>query len=825
MSKQDLFNEVPVELRERPQWVLWKIVTRDGEKTKKPFQLNGAPAKSNDPATWTTFTAASASFNPKRHAGIGYVFSADDDFCGIDLDGCRDPQSGVIADWAKHWIAELDSYCEVSPSGTGVKVFVRGKSPFPKGRKTSVADVPKTSDKEPGVEVYDHARYFATTGHRLAEFSAEVNNRQDKLEALAAHFWPARATVPTDSTGQVAVSMSGDVTERARMYLAQIPPAVSEQGGHNVTFKAACALVQGFGLTPEEAFPLLKEWNVDCKPPWTDQDLMHKLDDAAKQPGPRNHLRDRAPEHRAKSTRSSFGEIDLSDEKGSTADHLVDLALKRFRFGRNSSDEPFAVELDGPNIARPLRGSDSLRTVLARDYRREVGRTPNSSALADALLVLGGEALETEAEDVALRVADYDDGIVIDLGRADGKAVIVNSDGWNIVDRSPILFRRTGLTGAMPLPERGGSLDDLRALLNVNLENWLLLRGFLVASLRPSIPHPILMLGGIQGTGKSTALRLLCGVVDPSPAQLRSEPRDGEQWAMAAAGSWVVGLDNVSTIPPWLSDALCKAVTGDGWIRRTLYTNSDVSVLSFRRIIGLTSIDAGALRGDLADRLLQVELEAIHEANRQPETEIMAAYERLKPRIIGALFDAVAAVLRQLPTVRRRGLPRMADFARVLAALDAVDGSDGRSLNIYLTQHNRLAADVIDGDPVAGAIVSLVTTRGEWVGTAGDLRTAISSEHPPRGWPSGAAAMGGRLKRLIPALKAVGIVVEKADRSIGRRAWVIRREGGGEPVQTVQTAREPTTAATNLDGLDGSDDLPASISANGHNNEVVEWSE
>jgi len=108
----------------------------------------------------------------------------------------------------------------------------------------------------------------------------------------------------------------------------------------------------------------------------------------------------------------------------------------------------------------------------------------------------------------------------------------------------------------------------------VAAESWPLVLGWLVAALLPHIQHPVLLLAREQGTGKSTAAHMLVQLVDPSSALLRSPPREPESSAIQAAGSYVVAVDNVSTIAPWWSDALCRAVTGDGWIRRRLYTDS-----------------------------------------------------------------------------------------------------------------------------------------------------------------------------------------------------------------------------------------------------------
>jgi len=153
------------------------------------------------------------------------------------------------------------------------------------------------------------------------------------------------------------------------------------------------------------------------------------------------------------------------------------------------------------------------------------------------------------------------------------------------------------------------------------------------------IPHPILTFKGEQGTGKSTAARFVAQLADPSPAPLRTAPRDVKQWVVVAAASWIVCLDNVSYMSDWLSNTLCRAVTGDGNVERALYTDDDVTVLSFRRAIMMTSIDAGHVEGDLAERLLMVELQPVADGDRRTDAELNAAYLDAWPSILAALLD------------------------------------------------------------------------------------------------------------------------------------------------------------------------------------------
>lgn len=284
------FATIPAELIERRQWVLWSQVSRDGKPTKVPFQTNRTAAKTTDPATWTTFAEAQAAYSSGGFSGVGYVFAADDPFCGIDLDGCRNAETGEVAEWAKAIINRFGSYAEVSPSQTGVKIFCRGKSPLATGRKKVLSKVPRVQDKEPAIEIYDERRYFAVTGFHLAGL-AGVTDAQDALDWLKGTYF---ADEPQRST-QADFRSHAAVIDRARKYLAKLPPAISGQNGHGATFRAACVLVLGFGLGEADALGLLREYNEVCEPRWTERELVHKIESAAKQPGQRGYLRDAAP--------------------------------------------------------------------------------------------------------------------------------------------------------------------------------------------------------------------------------------------------------------------------------------------------------------------------------------------------------------------------------------------------------------------------------------------------------------------------------------------------------------------------------------------------
>jgi len=503
-------------------------------------------------------------------------------------------------------------------------------------------------------------------------------------------------------------------------------------------------------------------------------------------------LADAAPAHKPEAGTPDAAGGDDGD-KSTQSEQLVRLTMELCRLGQTPKREPFAVMNTGPNVAGMLRGSGGwLRDVLAREYRRRFGRVPNATAYSDAIAVLRGEALNAPTESVSIRVGPHGNGVVLDLGTVDGAAAVVDASGWRIVDRSPILFQRTALTGMLPTPDRGGRLDALRDLLNVTDETWPILLGWMVAALIPEMPHPILMLGGLQGTGKTTAARYICGVFDPSDAMTRAQPRDPEAWAMSVANGWATVIDNISSIPDWWSDALCKVVTGDGWVRRTLYSDGDVSVMSFRRVVVLTSIDAGALRGDLGERLVLVDLEPIAPERRRTEKALDKAYDAARPAILGALMDLLAGVLSRLDSVSVPTLPRMADFARVLAAVDATLGTN--SLALYADQGKRIAGEVLDADPVGEAVAAWARQHGDWSGTASELLKGIRPGDAGREWPSTGRGLGARLKRLAPALSAQGIRVTPPPPTDRKRVYRLQA--------IAQTAEPPENGAGATENVD-----------------------
>ena len=187
----------------------------------------------------------------------------------------------------------------------------------------------------------------------------------------------------------------------------------------------------------------------------------------------------------------------------------------------------------------------------------------------------------------------------------------------------------------------------------------------------------------------------------------------------------MLAFDNVSGLRPWTSDTLCRLATGGGFAVRQLYTDQDEVLFDAARPVILNGIEDIVERPDLADRAVFLTLEPIPEERRRPEAELWAAFEAERPRILGALLDAVVEGLKKLPETRLPKLPRMADFALWATACETAIWPAGTFWSAYCSNRDAAVEGVIEADPVATAVRALMSARTEWKGTASSLLVAL----------------------------------------------------------------------------------------------------
>ena len=505
-------------------------------------------------------------------------------------------------------------------------------------------------------------------------------------------------------------------------------------------------------------------------------------------------------------------ETDQSDRpRRSQAADLVGLALGGdLELWHTTSGDAYAtIAIDGRREHHPLRRV--VRDYLARAYYLAHKRVASSAALTDAANTLGGIARYDGPEHVvAVRLASHGGALYLDLGDPAWRMVEITATGWRIVTEAPVRHWRPASLRALPDPIRGGSLDALRALWPVGDDTWTLLVSWLVAATQPTGPYPVLVLAGEQGTGKSTLGRMLRGIVDPASPELRGVPRNEHDAMLGALTSYVVAFDNLSGLPAWLSDALCRIATGGGMATRTLYSDTDETLIDVTRPILLTGIDSPATRGDLLDRALVVNLPVMADEARGDEGDLWRRFHAMRPALLGALLDAAVCALRRRPEVTLPKRPRMADACLwVTAAEPALCWPSGHAATAWLGARDTASADLLSGDAVAQAVLSLPLP---WAGTSTELLAALTtavSDHTraARGWPTSARGLSGILRRLAPDLRRAGVDVDADAREghTGRRLFRI--------VTSVTTV----TRRGNVGGLgDSAGDGRANVSPDRH---------
>ncbi|MEP7118902.1 MAG: hypothetical protein ABI880_15030 [Acidobacteriota bacterium] len=300
---------------------------------------------------------------------------------------------------------------------------------------------------------------------------------------------------------------------------------------------------------------------------------------------------------------------------------------------------------------------------------------------------------------------------------------------------------------------------------------------------------------------------MLRGILDPASPELRGVPRNEHDAMLGALTSYVVAFDNLSGLPAWLSDALCRIATGGGLATRTLYSDTDETLIDVTRPILLTGIDSPATRGDLLDRALLVNLPVMADEARGDEGDLWRRYHAMRPALLGALLDAAVCALRRRPAVTLPKRPRMANACLwVTAAEPALGWTAGHAATIWLDARDSGSADLLSGDPVAQAVLALTLP---WSGTSTELLadlTAAVSEHTraARAWPASARGLSGVLRRLAPDLRRAGVDVDFDHREghTGRRLLQIVTR------VTIVTKAGNTDGAGDAAGDDAGDDAP-----------------
>ena len=443
----------------------------------------------------------------------------------------------------------------------------------------------------------------------------------------------------------------------------------------------------------------------------------------------------------------------------------------------NQQGEPFVIlPVDG-HLETCSARSTRLRNWMAGIYREKNHHPPNRDALKQAQIQVEVICSKSQQLELFNRIGWHEGAIYYDLTTPDWKGVKITKDGWDITALPP-MFRRYKHQVAQVIPTADGSPGNLLRFCNIRENDHCLFMVTIATFFIPNIPHVIPYLDGTQGGGKTMTSKSAKGLVDPSAVMLMSTPKDLEHVQMIGDKHWVTTFDNISYIKEWFSDFLCRAATGEGDMKRSLYTDDEEFIRAYRRCFVLNGIGTYAERPDLLDRLIIFDIPELHII--RPEDEIKAEWKLMLPGILGGFFTAISKAMGLVDQVKGHEMFRMSDYARWGAALaEPLGYSQDEFFKKYQKSIDRKWEDAADVNTLNGRIVELMHEREEWKGSFSKLLEEVNPRSDrDKNLPDTAKKLSSAIKRIRPLLHTSGLKVSyptAREPGTGRRQIIIHR--------------------------------------------------
>lgn len=468
---------------------------------------------------------------------------------------------------------------------------------------------------------------------------------------------------------------------------------------------------------------------------------------------------------------------DRSQNRKQQKDKLLEI-VEGIELFHTPNQDCFAVTVaaDGhlENLNIQMR---NFRSWLAQQLYEREKEMPSSQMVNEVIETLRGRALfDSECYETHVRVAEHNEEVYIDLCNQQWQAVCVKAGGWKIVESKdiPVKFRRSRGMLPLPMPEKGGDINELKSFININETDIVLLFAWMVNCFNPNKPFPVMAFHGEHGSAKSTNTEVVRSLTDPNKAPLRTLPKSERDLAIAANNSYVQSYDNLSGITNEISDALCRLSTGGGLATRQLFTDSEEIIFEAKCPVILNGIDELATRPDLMDRSLILNCPTIPEELRKTRSEFDTEFNQKKGLIFAGILDKLSDALRKLSSVVIKKKPRMADFAAFgTAAFGEI------FLERYLVTRKESNEIALESSPIGLAVIQLMEERDCWEGTSQQLLSALNNladdaVNQSKYFPKQPNHLSKALKRITPNLRLKGIEINRG-KGGDRRKYILQK--------------------------------------------------
>ena len=456
------------------------------------------------------------------------------------------------------------------------------------------------------------------------------------------------------------------------------------------------------------------------------------------------------------------------------ADEIYNLGSQNFEVFKDQNGECYAVieneVIYFGNIDSML---NRLRNLYFNTFKKTIKNTEIKTAF-EALMSCAENC--NEIKPVSVRIHRDKNTIYYDLCNTENTIVKCGINTHKIITLSGkegFYFKREPTMKPQVIPNMDVELihflNLIKKFFSVPDEQAILLAVYIVSAFIPDISHPILIIEGEKGAGKTTMQRMISSIIHPVTKDVLVMPSDTNNLVTVLSNNYYCAFDNIGTISPEICNVLCQAVTGGSLSKRKLYSDNTEISINLRRLVTLNGISMHIKQSDLMDRAIMVRLNRIDGSNRVTDESLKREFQKALPDILGAIFQIISKALIRLNKVNIQHLPRMADFAKYgYCIAESIQKGLGKEFIEQYRINQEFATETIVGDnPVLECVKHIQEKEGYWKGNMTELLHKMSEilaieyigRGLPQGFPTSASSLSRKLSNYKSDLELLGLNV------------------------------------------------------------------
>lgn len=758
--KEINYKKINKELKDSKKWCCFYEEKIEGQEKFKKIPINANickknrlyKAKSNDNNTLSTFETAE---NKSKLLKLGMMYKIEYPYLFLDFDNCID-NNGNISDNVRKIMEKLNSYTEISNSGKGIHIIVKVSRKF----ETKV-------DHKQGIEIYGN-RFCVMTGDVLEEYSSNIEDRTENIEEIYKEYFTQTNTNDSSFTQR---KNNIDLIKEAEEIISNLRKS---------------KIGKKFNLFYDGNWKLAGNYPSHSE---ADSAFMFML---AKETGKNIIMMDYIFRHSGMYRKEKYDQVHYADgstygqalinnavtlvtnfsgrNKISLQEKIIDLILDSAGLFHNNLDECFGIiKVNGHKEIHNI-DSQKFRNYVFMIAYKNFGKTISTTSLGSIINTLKGIALYAhEEEQNHFRCYLDNDILYYDLTNKDWQIIQITKEGWNIINEHQILFTRESHQKSQVMPKAKGNIELLWKYFKIPEEQKILFLSCICSMFIPDIPRPLIILHGEKGASKTTSSKMIREIVDPSTLGIINLPENIIELVQILSKHYLIPFDNIEYIDNKISNALCRAITGEAFSKRKLYSDNEDFYYIFKRSIIINGILVPAKRPDLLDRSILFKLERIKEEDRIDENALWNNFNSDKPYILGGILELLSKAIGIYKNTKLPKLYRMADFTKWGYCFAEVYNKKGKEFMEQFSNNKEFQnTELIENNSVIQALIEYMSNASneyEIKCTSTELYEILTMfvsafGKPPKNWITSGKALKNILQDYKEVLEDCGILVD-----------------------------------------------------------------